>query len=593
MNRRQFLKAAAALAGGIFIADAIVEAHGLIVTRHDIASPTLPPELDGMRIAHLTDLHLPCAAADRAADVIAAEGPDLVLITGDTISQHEQLDLITPYIARVRGRFGTLAVRGNNEHWARLSVGTLSAAFAAGGATLLENAHAVVQYNGARLQVVGLDDPAVGRPDDRHRAAQRRRVLADGVADARARLHRSHHAQPADAAAGAAGARRPHARRADPRPRLHARRPARLGPLPRGLLRRAARPGLHQPRHRHQRRPAALPLPARAADLHAAPPGVIHERRGRPPRAHRARAHPLLPSAGCPDAFVFALAATVLVFVAGLAIGVPAGELVAAWGAGFPELLAFAMQMALVIVTGYVVATARPVRRAIDALARVPRSARGAVALVAAFAMATSWINWGFSLVFSAVLARAIARRFARRAASASTTARSAPRRCSASAASGRRASPARPRCRWRRPARCRRRSAPSSPNGGAIPGGVVGFAHTIFLWQSLVSVAVEIVVVTLLMWLAAPSESSARDAASLGISLADDATVAEPEPAARTPGERVEHSPILTLAVVALGAAYLVARLRRRRPDHRSPSTPSTSPCCSSACCCTGRRRA
>jgi predicted MPP superfamily phosphohydrolase len=164
VNRRQFLKAAAGLAGAIFLADAIVEAHSLIVTRHDIASPTLPPELEGMRIAHLTDLHLPCAAADRAADVIAAEGPDLVLITGDTISQHEQLNLITPYIARVRGRFGTLAVRGNNEHWARLSVGTLSAAFAAGGATLLENAHAVVQYGGARLQVVGLDDPAVGRP---------------------------------------------------------------------------------------------------------------------------------------------------------------------------------------------------------------------------------------------------------------------------------------------------------------------------------------------------------------------------------------------------------------------------------------------
>ena len=89
-----------------------------------------------------------------------------------------------------------------------------------------------------------------------------------------------------------------------------------------------------------------------------------------------------------PDAFVFALAATVVVFVAGVAIGVPAGDLVSAWGNGFPDLLAFAMQMALVIVTGYLVATARPVRRAIDALARLPKSARSAVALVAAFAMA-------------------------------------------------------------------------------------------------------------------------------------------------------------------------------------------------------------
>ena len=164
VNRRQFLQSAAALAGGIVVADSIFEARGLTVTRHDIASATLPPELDGLRIAHLSDLHLPCAAAEKAADVIGGEGVDLVVLTGDTISQHAELGLIAPYVSRVRGRFGTIAVRGNNEHWAHLSLPTLTAAFAAGGATLLENAHAVVQYNGARLQVVGLDDPAVGHP---------------------------------------------------------------------------------------------------------------------------------------------------------------------------------------------------------------------------------------------------------------------------------------------------------------------------------------------------------------------------------------------------------------------------------------------
>src|SRR5262245_600307 len=84
-----------------------------------------------------------------------------------------------------------------------------------------------------------------------------------------------------------------------------------------------------------------------------------------------------------PDAFVFALGATVIVFVAGLAIGVPARDLVAAWGNGFPDLLAFAMQMSLVIVTGYVVATARPVHRAINALSRLPGGPRAAVATVA------------------------------------------------------------------------------------------------------------------------------------------------------------------------------------------------------------------
>ncbi len=164
MNRRQFLKIAAALAAGGLVTDAALEARGLTITRHDLASPTLPPALDGMRIAHLSDLHLPCAAANRAAEAIAAEGIDLVLITGDTISYRSRLDLVTPFITRARGRFGTFAVRGNNDHWAHEPTLTLPGVYAAAGAKLLENAHAVVAYHGAALQIVGLDDPSVGHP---------------------------------------------------------------------------------------------------------------------------------------------------------------------------------------------------------------------------------------------------------------------------------------------------------------------------------------------------------------------------------------------------------------------------------------------
>ena len=165
MNRRQFLKSAAALTGGIFVADAAFEARGLTITRHEVSSPLLPPALDGLRIAQLSDLHLPCAAAERAAQALAADPVDVVVITGDTISQHRKLPLVTPYVSRVRGRLATLAVRGNNDHWAKVSVPTLSAAYTAAGARLLENAHAVVERDGAALQFVGLDNPAVGHPD--------------------------------------------------------------------------------------------------------------------------------------------------------------------------------------------------------------------------------------------------------------------------------------------------------------------------------------------------------------------------------------------------------------------------------------------
>src|SRR5215472_9709052 len=77
-----------------------------------------------------------------------------------------------------------------------------------------------------------------------------------------------------------------------------------------------------------------------------------------------------------PDAFVFALLATVLVFLLGLGVA-RAGtfEMIDSWGKGFWELIPFTMQMALIIIGGYVLASSRPVAHLIGWLARLPRTA--------------------------------------------------------------------------------------------------------------------------------------------------------------------------------------------------------------------------
>ena len=64
-----------------------------------------------------------------------------------------------------------------------------------------------------------------------------------------------------------------------------------------------------------------------------------------------------------PDAFIFALIATVLVIVAALA-ATPAtlSETIDAWGRGFWDLIPFTLQMALVIITGHVLATSPPMK---------------------------------------------------------------------------------------------------------------------------------------------------------------------------------------------------------------------------------------
>ena len=112
-----------------------------------------------------------------------------------------------------------------------------------------------------------------------------------------------------------------------------------------------------------------------------------------------------------PDAFSIAALLTFLTIALGLALGgaTPA-ECATAWGNGVWGLLSFGMQIALVIFAGYVLAVAPPVGRVIEALARVPRGPRSAVAWTAFLSMALCWLNWGVGLIASAMLVRTIAR---------------------------------------------------------------------------------------------------------------------------------------------------------------------------------------
>jgi short-chain fatty acids transporter len=261
-----------------------------------------------------------------------------------------------------------------------------------------------------------------------------------------------------------------------------------------------------------------------------------------------------------PDAFIFALLATFLVVAAATAF-TPSSllQVVDAWGRGFWELIPFTLQMSLIIITGHVLATSPPMERVIDRIASWPRSPRGAVALVTFVTLACSWINWGFSLVFGAVLAIEMARRVEgvdyRALAAASVLGLGSiwAQGLSGSAA-----------LQMATPGALQPQIRDIVAHGGVVAGGLVPFRHTIFLWQSLVAVAIEIAVVTLVMWLATPPPSRARTARDLGIDLrkpqsrAPQSAIGNPQRRDLHPGQRLEHSRLMTWLVVALGVAYL-----------------------------------
>ncbi len=169
ISRRRFLAgggaalAAAGLGGDMFV----VEPRRVLVSRYDVPLPALPTELDGIRIAQISDVHLPAnrPAAERTVELIAAERPEIVVLTGDQCETVKGLAELVAFVGAVRGTAATLAVLGNWDYRGGTVGDVARGAYAKAGATLLINEHAVVRVGGAALAFAGLDDVLAGGAD--------------------------------------------------------------------------------------------------------------------------------------------------------------------------------------------------------------------------------------------------------------------------------------------------------------------------------------------------------------------------------------------------------------------------------------------
>jgi len=114
-----------------------------------------------------------------------------------------------------------------------------------------------------------------------------------------------------------------------------------------------------------------------------------------------------------PDPFVLSIGLTLVVILLALAFA-PHGTLpviLTSWYGGTFNILGFALQMILILATGYAIADAPVVQRGLRALASVVRTPTRAALLVFPVVAIAAWLNWGLGLVVGALLAREIARR--------------------------------------------------------------------------------------------------------------------------------------------------------------------------------------
>ena len=114
-----------------------------------------------------------------------------------------------------------------------------------------------------------------------------------------------------------------------------------------------------------------------------------------------------------PDPFVLAILITVVVAVLSVAFAphASAAHLIGGWYKGFFDILTFAFQITLVLVTGHAFAHAPLVQRMFKTLVSIARTPVQAAALTFVLVALASFCNWGLGLVVSALLAREVAKR--------------------------------------------------------------------------------------------------------------------------------------------------------------------------------------
>ena len=250
-----------------------------------------------------------------------------------------------------------------------------------------------------------------------------------------------------------------------------------------------------------------------------------------------------------PEPFIFAIILTLVAATLAMPIchQTPL-EVIDHWGGGVWNLLAFAMQMALVLVCGSTLAAAPVVKRGISLLAAIPKTPVAAIALVTGVSALACWLNWGFGLIVGVVFAKEIARKM--------------PaidyRLLIASAYSG--------FVVWHAGL------SGSIPLTMATPGealtkatnGVltepIPISQTILDPHNIVIVLVVMVAIVVTNSLMYPKKDVVTVDPAL---LEEDAPVTpKPQQDALTPAQRMEHSRLLSWIVAGIGFAYLIIHL-------------------------------
>ena len=248
-----------------------------------------------------------------------------------------------------------------------------------------------------------------------------------------------------------------------------------------------------------------------------------------------------------PEPFIFAVILTMVAFIVAMPVCKQTPiEVVEHWGNGVWSLLAFAMQMALVLVSGSALAAAPSIKKGISALAGLPKTPAGAIALVTGISALACWLNWGFGLIVGVIFAKEIAKKL-----------RGVDYRLLiASAYSG--------FVVWHAglSGSIPLTMATATSNLEKVTQGAlvdpIPISQTILAWQNLIMVAVVIIAIVVVNALMHPKGDQV---VAIEPSLLFE-EAPQPQPKATSPAEKLENSRVLSWIIALLGLSYLVIKL-------------------------------
>jgi short-chain fatty acids transporter len=244
-----------------------------------------------------------------------------------------------------------------------------------------------------------------------------------------------------------------------------------------------------------------------------------------------------------PDPYLYAVILTLITALAALIFtGSDPTEIVTAWYDGIWAILAFAMQMALILSTGVALAATPQIKRLLEMIASIP-SRQGAAAVTVFLAGASgSWLNWGFGLVVGALVAREIAKKIRDVDFGLLVAAAYMGNMVWASGLSSSIA-------------------LASATPGSTLniiereTGRIAPLTETIFTAYNLVPTILVFCIIPLMLIAIGPGEPEMKRADPLLLARGDEAP--PPEPSEKTFATVIENAWPLTLLLVAMGLAY------------------------------------